>query len=93
MTIYSTRVTVGTDPVLLVPGHFNPQKARLLNTGAEVVRIGGPDVTVEAYGLNRLPDSPNVSRNEFVFELNPNEAIWGMTASGSAVVNVWYQQD
>jgi hypothetical protein len=93
MTIYSTRVTVGTAVTLLVPGHYNPQKAHLLNTGAEVVRIGGPDVTLEAFGLNRLPDSPNVARNEYVFELNPGEAIHGIVASGSAVVNVWYQQD
>jgi len=94
MTIFSTRVTVTTEPVLLVPGHFNPQKARLLNAGQEVVRIaGGPDVTEEAYGLNRLPDSPQAPRNEFVFQLNPQEEIWGMVAQGSAVVNVWYQQD
>jgi hypothetical protein len=92
MTIYSTRVTVTTEPTQLVPGYFNPQKARLLNTGTEVVRIGGPDVTLDGYGLNRLPDSPQVPRNEFVFELNANEEIWGMVASGSAVVNVWYQQ-
>jgi len=92
MTIYSTRVTVTTEPTLLVPAYFNPQKARLLNTGTEVVRIGGPDVTLEAFGLNRLPDSPNVARNEYVFELNQGEEIWGMTAAGSAIVNVWYQQ-
>jgi hypothetical protein len=93
MTIFSTRVTVLTDPTLLVPAHFNPQRAKLLNTGAEVVRIGGPDVTLEAFGLNRLPDSPNVSRNVYEFDLYPGEEIWGMVAAGSAIVNVWYQQD
>jgi hypothetical protein len=92
MTIYSTRVTVTTDPTLLVPGYFNPQKAKLLNTGAEVVRVGGPDVTVEAFGLPRLPDNPNVARTSFDFDLNANEEIWGIVATGSAVVNVWYQQ-
>jgi hypothetical protein len=92
MTIYSTRVTVTTDPTLLVPGYFNPQKAKLLNTGAEVVRVGGPDVTVEAFGLNRLPDNPNIARNVYDFELNANEEIWGIVATGSAIVNVWYQQ-
>jgi hypothetical protein len=39
-----------------------------------------------------LPDNPNVPRTEFVFELNPNESIYGIVASGTAVVNVWYQQ-
>jgi len=92
MTIYSTRVTVTTDPTLLVPGYFNPQKARLLNASNVVVRIGGPDVTTTAYGMPALPDNPNVPRTEFVFSLNANEEIWGIVASGSAVINVWYQQ-
>jgi hypothetical protein len=92
MAIFSTRVTVTTDPTLLVPGYFNPQKAKLLNASPVVVRVGGPDVTVNAYGLPALPDNPNVPRTEFDFDLNANEAIWGIVASGSAVVNVWYQQ-
>jgi hypothetical protein len=93
MTIFSTRVTVTTDPTLLVPGHFNPQKARLLNASPVVCRIGGPGVTTEAYGLPALPDNPNVPRTEFSFELNAQEEIFGIVASGSAVINVWYQQD
>jgi hypothetical protein len=93
MTIFSTRVTVTTDPTLLVPGHFNPQKARLLNASNVVVRIGGPDVTTEAYGLPALPNTPNVPRTEFTFDLNSQEQIFGVVASGSAVVNVWYQRD
>jgi hypothetical protein len=93
MTIFSTRVTVGTTPTLLVPGHFNPQKARLLNASNVVVRIGGPDVTTTAYGMPALPDTPNVPRTEFKFELGPQEQIFGIVASGSAVVNVWYQRD
>jgi hypothetical protein len=92
MTIYSTRVTVTTNPTLLVPGYFNPQKAKLLNASNVVVRVGGPDVTLDAYGLPALPNTPNVPRTEFEFDLNSNEAIWGIVASGSAVVNVWYQQ-
>jgi hypothetical protein len=93
MTIFSTRITVTTEPTLLVPGHFNPQKARLLNASNVVCRIGGPDVTTTAYGLPALPDNPNVPRTEFTFSLNANEEIWGIVASGSAVINVWYQQD
>jgi hypothetical protein len=93
MTIYSTRITVEQEPVLLVPGSPNPQKARLLNTSNIVCRIGGPDVTTTAYGLPALPDNPNVPRTEFSFELNAQEEIWGIVASGSAVINVWYQQD
>ena len=92
MTIFSTRVTVTTEPTRLVPGFFNPQKARLLNASNVVCRIGGPDVTTTAYGLPALPDNPNIPRTEFVFELNANEEIWGIVASGSAVINVWYQQ-
>ena len=93
MTIYSTRVTVGTAATLLVPGHFNPQKARLLNASAVVVRVGGADVTLDAYGLPALPDNPNVARTEFSFDLNAQEQIFGIVATGTAVVNVWYQQD
>jgi hypothetical protein len=95
MTIFSTRITVTTEPTLLVPGHFNPQKARLLNAGSEVVRIGGgPDVSsTDAYGLPRLPDNPNTARNELVFELNSQEEIWGIVAANTSAVNVWYQQD
>jgi hypothetical protein len=93
MTIHSTRVSVTAEPTLLVPGHYNPQKAKLINTGSEVVRIGGADVTLEAFGLNRLPDSPNVPRNVYDFDLNSNEEIWGMVATGTAIVNVWYQQN
>jgi hypothetical protein len=93
MTIFSTRVTVTTEPTLLVPGHFNPQKARLLNASNVVVRVGPEDVTTDAYGLPALPDNPNVARTEFTFELNPQEQIFGVVASGSAVVNVWYQRD
>jgi hypothetical protein len=92
VTIFSKRVTVTTDPTLLVPGYFNPQRAKLLNTGSEVVRVGGPDVTVDAFGLNRLPDSPNISRNVYEFDLNATEEIWGIVEAGSAIVNVWYQQ-
>jgi hypothetical protein len=92
MTIYSTRVTVTTEPTMLVPGYFNPQKARLLNASNMVCRIGGPDVTTSAYGMPALPDNPNVARTEFTFQLNANEEIWGIVASGSAVINVWYQQ-
>jgi hypothetical protein len=92
MTIYSTRVTVTTTPTLLVPGYFNPQKARLLNASNVVCRIGGPDVTTAAYGMPALPDNPNVPRTEFVFDLNATEEIWGIVASGSAIINVWYQQ-
>jgi hypothetical protein len=93
MTIYSTRVDVTETPTLLVPAHYNPQRAKLINTGTEVVRVGGPDVTLEAFGLNRLPDSPNVARNVFEFDLYPGEEIWGMVATGTAIVNVRYQQD
>jgi hypothetical protein len=92
MTIYSTRVTVTTEPTQLVPGFFNPQKARLLNASNKKRRIGGPDVTTTAYGLPAIPDNPNVPRTEFSFELNANEEIWGIVASGSAIINVWYQQ-
>jgi len=92
MAIVSTRINVTNTATLLVPPSRNPQKARLLNASPTVVRIGGPDVTTAAYGLPALPDNPNVARTEFVFDLNPDESIYGVVASGTAVVNVWYQQ-
>jgi hypothetical protein len=68
---------------------------QLLNAGSEVVRIGGPDVDLESYGLPRLPDNPNVARTPFSFKLNPKEAIWAVIApNGQATtseVNVWVQ--
>jgi hypothetical protein len=91
MAILSTRITVGTEPIVLVPVQATHQKVQLLNTGQEVVRIGGPDVNGTAYGLPRLPDSPNVPRTPFSFELNPGESIWAVVAANTAEVNVWIQ--
>lgn len=91
--IISTRVTVGTAAVQLVEPHNNPQDVKFVNTGTEVVRIGGDSsVSTEAYGLARLPDSPNTTRNIWEFELGAGEEVWALTASGSAVINVWVRQ-
>jgi hypothetical protein len=89
--ITSTRVTVGTAVTLLVPPSVQNQQVQLLNAGTAVVRIGGPDVTTEAYGLPALPDNPNVARTPFTFNLNPQEAIFGIVAGGTSAVNVWAQ--
>ena len=91
--ITSKRVNVGTEAVQLVPPSANPQKVKFVNAGGEVVRIGGnSDVDpANAYGIARLPDSPNVTRNIWEFELNPQEEIWGITAANSSEVNVWIQ--
>jgi hypothetical protein len=89
--IVSTRIAVSTERVELVPAHPNPQKVHLLNAGTVVVRVGGPDVTTEAFGLPAIPDNPNVTRTHFRFDLNPNESISAITSSGTATVNVWYQ--
>jgi hypothetical protein len=92
MAITSTRITVGTEAVPLVPVSNQPQRVSLLNAGGEVVRIGGgPDVTTAAYGLPRLPDNPNVSRTPFFFDLNPGEAILAVVAANTSEVNVWIQ--
>jgi hypothetical protein len=92
MAIVSTRITVTTEATLLVPVSNQPQRVSLLNAGNEVVRIGGgPDVTTQAYGLPRLPDSPNVARTPFFFDLNPGEAIWAVVAANTSEVNVWIQ--
>jgi hypothetical protein len=89
--IVSTRVAVSTTRVQLVPPHPNPQKVHLLNAGSVVVRVGGPDVTTDGFGLPAIPNDPNVTRTHFRFDLNPNESISAITASGTAIVNVWYQ--
>jgi hypothetical protein len=91
MAIYSKRITVGTTATLLVPSSNMPQRVSLLNAGANIVRIGGPDVTTSAWGLPVIPENPNVSRTFFQVTLNPGEAIYGLTASGESPVNVWYQ--
>ena len=91
--IVSKRVQVGTTAVLLVPPAVNPQSVKFVNAGTEIVRIGGDSnvSSTNAYGLARLPDSPNVTRNVWEFELNPSEEIWGITAANTSDVNVWIQ--
>jgi hypothetical protein len=91
MAIISTRITVGTEPTLLVPVQATHQQVQLLNAGTVVVRIGGPDVTTTAYGLPALPNNPDVARTPFSFNLNPGESIFGIVASGTSPVNVWIQ--
>jgi len=92
--IFSTRVTVTTEPQLVVPQSSNPQKVHLLNAGGEIVRIGGnAEVSATAaYGLPRLGDSQNAPRTEFVFELNPGEEIWAVVSQNTSALNVWYQR-
>jgi hypothetical protein len=91
MAIVSTRITVGTEATLLVAPSVQPQRVQLLNAGDEVVRIGGPDVTLTAFGLPRLPNNPDVARTPFTFNLNPNESIFGIVAANTSAVNVWIQ--
>jgi hypothetical protein len=88
--IYSTRITVGTAAVELVPPSKMSQEVNLLNAGSNIVRIGGgPDVTTTAWGLPLIPADPNVSRTFFQTTIEPGDSIWGITASGTANVNVW----
>jgi len=90
--ITSTRITITTEPQLVVPPSQNPQSVKFVNAGNEVVRIGGDSsVSATAYGLARLPDNPNVSRNIWEFELNPAEEIWAMVAANTSDLNVWIQ--
>ena len=93
--IISKRVEVGTTATQLVAANRQPQKVQLLNAGGEVVRIGGPDVDLQSYGLPRLPDNPNVARTPFSFNLNAGEAIFGVIApngeEATSEVNVWIQ--
>ena len=92
--IISKRVTVGTAVVQLVEPHNQPQSVKFVNAGTEVIRIGGDENIdpADAYGLARLPDSPNTTRNIWEFELNPGEAIYGITAANSSTLNVWIQK-
>ena len=92
--IVSTRLTINTTAQRVVPASSNPVKVKLLNAGSEVVRIGGnSDVSSTlAFGINRLPDSPNVARNLYEFTLNPGEEIWAIVAANTSDLNVWYQR-
>jgi hypothetical protein len=92
--IISKRVTVGTAAIQLVEPHNQSQSVKFVNAGTEVVRIGGDENVdaTNAYGLARLPDSPNTTRNIWEFELNPGEAIWGIVGANSSTLNVWIQQ-
>jgi hypothetical protein len=92
--IVSTRLTINTTAQRVVPPSSNPVKVKLLNAGAEVVRIGGnSDVSSTlAFGLNRLPADLNAPRNVYEFTLNPGEEIWAIVAANTADLNVWYQR-
>jgi hypothetical protein len=77
--IISKRVTVGTEAIQLVASDKNWQKVKFVNAGSEIVRIG-PDSQVSstnAFGLARLPDSPNVTRNIWDFDIQPGESKFG----------------
>ena len=89
MSIYSNRVTVGTAATLLVPASNQQQEIALLNAGSVIVRVGGPDVTTNAWGLPLVPNDPNVARTFFNSTIQPGDSVWGITASGTAAVNVW----
>jgi hypothetical protein len=90
--IVSTRVLVTTEAQKIVPQSANPTHVKILNVGAEVVRVG-PDSQVsvtDAWGINRLPDSPNITRNVYEFDIPPGDEMWAIVASGSAAINLWY---
>jgi hypothetical protein len=89
VSIYSNRITVGTAAVQLVPPSNQSQECALLNAGNVIVRIGNEDVTTTAWGLPLIPNDPNVNRTFFYTTLQPGDTIWGITASGTAAVNVW----
>jgi hypothetical protein len=89
MTIYSNRITVGTAVTQLVPPSNMSQEVSLLNAGTVVVRVGGPNVTTTAWGLPVIPENPNVSRTFFNTTIQAGDSVWGITASGTAAVNVW----
>jgi hypothetical protein len=89
MTIYSNRVTVGTAVTQIVPPSTMAQEVSLLNAGTTIVRIGAEDVTTTAWGLPVIGDSPNATRNFFYASIEAGDSIWGITAAGSAAVNVW----
>jgi hypothetical protein len=89
MSIYSTRITVGTAVTQLIPPNVMSQDVALLNAGTAVVRVGGADVTTTAWGLPVLPDNPNVARTFFNTTIQAGDAVWGVVASGSSEVNVW----
>jgi hypothetical protein len=92
--IISKRVTVGTAAMQVVEPHNQPQSVKFVNAGTEVIRIDGSDQIdpANAYGLARLPDNPNVTRNIWEFELNPGESIWAITAANESALNVWIQK-
>ena len=89
MSIYSNRITVGTAATLLVGPSNQPQEVSLLNAGTAIVRLGESDVTVNAWGLPLVPDNPNVARTFFNTRIEPGDSIYGITADGTAAVNVW----
>jgi hypothetical protein len=90
--IVSTRVSIGTAAVQVVPQGASPVKVQFINAGSEVIRIGGPDVTTTAFGLPRLPSDPNSPRTVFNFTLNPGEEVWAVVAQNTSDLNVWYQR-
>jgi len=91
--IVSTRVLVTTSAQQIVPPSKNPTHVKILNVGAQVVRVGPNSSvsTTDAWGINRLPENPNITRNVYEFDLPPGDEMWAVVASGSAAINLWYQ--
>ena len=89
MSIYSNRITVGTAAVQLVPPSNMAQEVALMNAGSVIVRVGDETVTTAAWGLPAIPNDPNVSRTFFFTTIQPGDSIYGLTASGTAAVNIW----
>lgn len=89
MTIYSSRITVGTAATQLIPPSNQLQTCALLNAGTAIVRIGDENVTTTAFGLPLIPENPNVARTFFQTELQPGDSIFGITSAGESPVNVW----
>jgi hypothetical protein len=90
--ITSTRITITTQAKQVVPPSNNPQKVKFVNAGSEVIRIGGnSSVGTAAFGLARLPDNPNATRNIWEFDINPSEEVWAIVAANTSDLNVWIQ--
>lgn len=83
MAIAHARVTVTTSPTVLAPVYPNADRCVVIqNLGTVSVYLGSPSVTTSSYGYELKANS------SLSFDVDQNEDLYGVVASGTQVVNV-----
>jgi hypothetical protein len=90
MGVKTAHITVGTTPTLLTVHNESDTTAgsaiEVFAISGSTVYVGGPDVT--GPGTAATAGRPVDTGVPYALDLNPGEALYAITAAGSAVVSV-----